>query len=119
MGDYLNLGSDGNAGPMTVNSAPGRVFGTAFRPSTARPVLCLYTCRIIGGTSARGHIEFRSDSANPPTTVRCRFGFGDLAMTCETVLPYIVPPGHFVRLVTVDDTGAVTYLLTDQTEIVL
>ncbi len=115
-------GVTGPAGLGTITpSTPTRVLGTAFQPSATKAVRVAYTVRtrvtnpLLAGTS-RAEVKLLSDAANPPTTERARAaadsGVGlavAIALTTsnETLLAYIVPPGHYVRLVsTVSGTGS-------------
>ncbi len=98
-----------------------RAIGTAFQPSTTKPTLVSYSAKtqvtnpLLAGTST-ATLVLLSDAANPPTTERARVeassGVGvsvTLALTTTNTAPltYIVPPGHYVRLVsTVVGTGA-------------
>lgn len=69
-------------------------------------------------------MELRSDSASPPTTVRCqvRNAMNALALVggvldeADFILTYLVPPAHWVRLVA---TGTGTSTLVRQTEVLL
>lgn len=101
-------------------STPTRVFGTAFQPSATKPVRACYSVKtqvtnpaVTGVSTAT--VTFLSDANNPPTTERARaeatssvglsVGF---ALTTSNTAPicYIVPVGHYVRLVsTVSGTG--------------
>lgn len=115
-------GPTGPAGLGTVTpSTPARVIGTAFQPNASKAVKCSYTVRtqvtnpLLVGTS-RAEVKLLSDASNPPMTERARVaaesGVGitvTIALTTanEASLDYIVPPGHYVRLVsTVTGTGA-------------
>ena len=110
-------------------STPTRTIGTAFQPSTTQPVAVSYGLRVVstititGGQA--GRIELRSDSSNPPTTVRGRVAGGAtgtavvglaLTDTAEDTISYIVPTGHFVLLQSVNETGTPTYSITSQVE---
>lgn len=110
-------------------ATPARSFGTAFCPSSTRPVMGYYSVRIestfslSGGES--GRVELLSDTSNPPTTVRARMAGGatgtavsglSMVDTAEGVLSYLVPAGHCVLIRTVDETGTPTYTLTTQAE---
>lgn len=118
MGEFLNLGSDGNAAPMTVSS-PARAVDTNFVPNTQRPVLCIYSFRVTGAAGGTGHIELRADFFSPPTTVRARAGGGNVVATWEETIVFLAPPGWTVRIATVIDAGAPAFLLLTATEIVL
>lgn len=123
-------GATGPAGLGTVTpSTPTRALGTAFQPSTTKAVFCSYSIKttvtnplLIGTSTAM--VQLFSDAANPPTTERCRAAAESsvgvtvtLALTTANSAPltYIVPPGHYVRLVsTVAGTG--TTAIVSQTE---
>lgn len=119
--DNLNLGSSGNAAPMTSLNGPGRSLGSAFQPSLARPVLCMYSVRITsGGAGSRARVELRSDNvANPPVTVQQQVVSGDFSGTSGGVLVWLCPPGWRVNLVVVNEAGAPTVTLDRQTETTL
>lgn len=112
---------------FTPNSAPGRTLNSNFQPNTGRPVLVIYTPRIVNGNNVEGRVELRSDSSATPTTVRCSIDLltnstgllvgGNSAM--NGVLTYLVPIGDFVSLTTVNVSGTPTFSLATQTEIPL
>lgn len=123
---------DGVWPPNFSISTPTRAIGTAFQPSTTRPVLVSYSARVAstlnvsGGAS--GRIELRCDASNPPTTVRKRVAGGltgtvvaGIAVTdiAEGDMSVLVPPGHYVLLQSVNEIGTPTYSLLAQSEIVL
>jgi hypothetical protein len=97
----------------------------AFQPSATRATLVSYSARtqvtnpLIAGTST-AMITLLSDASNPPTTERCRVAAESnvgitvtLALTTSNTAPltYIVPAGHYVRLVsTVTGTGATSII---------
>lgn len=115
---------------FTPNSSPGRALNSAFQPSTSRPALVMYTVRVAGAATANltgGRVELRSDSANPPTTLRCQ-GRSQWKVTgalttmldeYDAVLTYLVPANDFVELVSTTENGAPTFTLIAQTEIIL
>lgn len=104
----------GAAGLGTVTpSTPARVLGTAFQPNTAKACLVSYTLKtqvanpIVIGTSV-STIQLLSDSAATPTTERGRVeATSGVAISVNIVLTtsntatltYMVPAGHYVRLV--------------------
>lgn len=117
-----------NATPTT----PARTLNTNFTPSVDRPTLCIYSCEIGGQTTLLsgddGAIELRSDTAVTPTTVRCSMRnrvFQALGVTVGTqstvrsVLVYLCPPGHNMRLVSIVNVAAPTFAIIHQTEITL
>jgi len=117
-------GTNGTAGPPGLGAVtptvPARVFGAAFQPSTTKAVFVSYSVKTqvtnpaIAGASV-ATVTLLSDANNPPTTERARdeavssVGLAvSLALTTSNTAPlsYIVPPGHYVRLVsTVTGTG--------------
>lgn len=118
--------------PIVLPSAittPARPLGVAFQPNVGRSTLAYYSVRIeseltlAGG--ARGRVELLSDAADPPTTIRARVAGGvtgtvvlgvDITDYVEAPLTYLVPPGHFVLLQSVDEVGTPIYTITTQTE---
>jgi hypothetical protein len=109
-----STGATGPAGLGTVTpSTPARALGTAFQPNASKAVLCAYGIRTqvtnpaIAGTS-RAEVKLFSDANNPPTTERARaaadstvglvVGFA-LTTANEATISYLVPAGHYVRLV--------------------
>jgi len=113
-------------------SYPARAFNTTFQPSTTRPTLCIYSIRIVAdltlGGAESGRVELVSDAAAPPVTVQCRMAHGlagtlvlgvTITSSMESVLVYLVPAGHNVRLNTINETTAPTYTLVRATEIAL
>lgn len=123
----------GDPGLGTVTPAtPTRVLGTAFRPSTTKATLCIYSVKtqvtnpLLTGTST-SVVQLLSDSNATPTTERCR-GAADsgvgvavaVAITTAntSVLAYVVPAGDYVRLVA-SGTGTHAETLVTQTEIAL
>jgi hypothetical protein len=112
----------GPAGFSTVTpSTPTRVLGTAFQPHATKAVLTSYSAKtqvtnpLLAGAST-ATVTLLSDAANPPTTERARVeavssvGLAvSLALTTANTAPltYLVPAGHYVRLVsTVTGTGS-------------
>lgn len=129
-------GKDGLAGPPGLGtvtpSTPVRVLGTAFQPHATKAVFVSYSVKTqvtnpaLAGASV-ATVTLLSDVNNPPTTERARdeatssVGLAvSIALTTSNTAPlsYIVPPGHFVRLVsTITGTGSTS--LVSQTEEVL
>lgn len=117
-------GKDGATGPAglgaVVPATPIRVLGTPFQPSATKAVLVSYSVRtvvtnpLLAGTSTAS-VVLLSDANNPPTTERCRVAADSsvglavsIALTTSNTaaLTYLVPAGHYVRLVsTVTGTG--------------
>lgn len=127
-----NPGAQGPAGLpnlTSVSSTPGRALNTTFQPHATRPTQVSYaasiSCTVSLGGSVTGTVELRSDANNPPTTVRARtslthalglgVGVGSTVANTDN-LSFMVPPGHFVRLVT---SGTASIALVDQTEVVM
>ncbi len=113
-----------------VSPSPTRDLNTVFQPSATRPTLGIYsidiTCSLTGGVGAAGAIQLLSDSANPPTTIRCEFfldtggnlGAGEeVTNIVEGLLMYLVPQGDFVSLTTVPIAGGPTFAFDFATEI--
>ena len=82
----------------------------------------IYSVTIATDDGEVGTVELRSDTSSPPTTVRCsaqnNFSVSGVlgvtgTSTVRSVLVYVVPPGHNVRLVT---SGTATFTLANQTE---
>lgn len=125
-----STGAQGPAGFSTVTpSTPSRTIGTAFQPSATNAVFCLYsiqiacTASLTGGQA--GQVQLLSDASNPPTTVRATIAnqntssltIGLTVVNNQTAtLPYLVPIGHYVKLVSTNTTGTPTYTMVAQTE---
>lgn len=133
-GSAGSVGPQGPAGFSTVtpNSSPGRSLNTVFQPSTTNAVAVFYDVDVTAGLSlsggTTGRVQLLSDASNPPTTIRRNMGNGNsgaltiglsLNQLVTMGLSYIVPIGHFVKLVTVNTTGTPTFSLAAQTEEVL
>jgi hypothetical protein len=105
-------------------STPTRALDTAFQISTSNAYMVFYTISIsVTSTllgSQAGAVELRSDSAATPTTARSKVSntLSGVAATNtkEAVLCYLVPAGHYVKLVS---SGAGTLSITSQTEVKL
>lgn len=113
-------------------STPSRSIGSAFQPSTTQPTYVSYALRVVSSITLSGgqagRIELRSDSSNPPSTVRGRVAGGatgtvvvgvSMSDTAEGTISYIVPAGHYVLLQSVNETGTPTYSINSQVEIPL
>lgn len=114
---------------VVTPSTPSRAIGTAFQPSATKAVKCSYSVKtqvtnpLIAGSST-AMVTLLSDAANPPTTERCRVAAESsvalavaIAITTSNTAPldYIVPAGHYVKLVsTVTGTAATSII--SQTE---
>lgn len=123
-------GPKGDPGPTGPAGAPGlvsvvpsvttRALGTAFQPSATKATFVSYSVKtsvtnpLLVGTST-ATVTLLSDAATTPTTERARVeassGVGvsvTLALTTSNTaqLSYVVPAGHWVRLVSsVSGTG--------------
>lgn len=129
-GSTGNTGATGPAGLGTVTpSTPSRVLNSAFQPNAAKVTQCSYsvftsvTNPLLAGSSTASCILL-SDAANPPTTERCRTTLASaVALTVgvqitnsQTIpLDYIVPPGHYVKLLSAT-TGTASTSIASQTE---
>lgn len=136
-GSTGSTGSTGAAGAgfgTITQSSPTRILGTAFQPSTSAPTLVCYSARIVSSLSLvisagqAARVEFLSDAANPPTTIRCRVAGGltgtavvglTMVSTAEGTLVYLMPTSHFGLLRTINETGTPTVSLTTQSEEIL
>jgi hypothetical protein len=99
---------------------PARALDTTFTPDTGKFVLCIYTIQLVCAAGQTETVELRSDSASPPTAVRCSAslsvtGSGD-SDTIHQVLMYLCPEGDNVRLVS---SGTGTPTIAHQTEIAI
>lgn len=115
-------GAAGPAGPALATPAVStRTLGVAFQPHATKPVFVSYSVKtqvtnpLLAGAST-ATVTLLSDAANPPTTERARdeasssVGLAvSVALTTSNTAPltYIVPAGHYVKLVsTVVGTGS-------------
>ena len=123
-----STGATGSGAGFTVTpiTPAGRQLDVPFMPSPTNNVLCIYTlefnCTATPGPIGQDIIiQLQSDAAPLPTTARCsaRLDFigtsGDLLRNRQ-ILSYIVPPGHFVVLATVQNIGGGSVLIVHQTE---
>lgn len=128
------MGSQGPTGPAgfgTVTpSTPARALGTAFQPNASKATFVSYSAQcsvtnplIAGASSAT--VTLLSDAVNPPTTERARVvATSSVALAVAVAitqvntapLSYIVPPGHYVRLVSTTSGTASTALLSQVEE---
>ncbi len=101
-------------------STPARVIGTAWRPSTTKYTLVQITLQLVATHGQDGTVELRSDAASTPTTARAstRLAVTDAAAgaTMCQQLSYLVPPGHYVKLVA---AGTGTPTIVNQVETAL
>lgn len=121
-------GPSGSIGTVTP-AVSTRALDTVFQPSTTKSVLASYSIvlsvtnpLLAGSSSAR--VVLLSDAANPPTTERCRAEATSsvalaVAIAITTVntypLTYLVPTGHYVKLVSTV-SGTATKSIASQTE---
>lgn len=88
---------------VAAPSTPSRALDAAFQPNANGHVLCGYTIQHVCAHGNDGTVQLLSDAANPPTILRglSRAALTDDAasMTVAHQLTYIVPPGHYVKLV--------------------
>lgn len=114
--------------PVTPSTST-RAIGTAFQPSATKATLCSYSVKtqvtnpLIAGAST-ATVTLLSDANNPPTTERGRVAAESsvgvavaIAITTSNTAPltYIVPAGHYVRLVSTT-TGTATTSIISQVE---
>lgn len=117
---------------IATPSTPTRVLGTAFQPSLTNSVFCSYTVRIVTtatiGGGQDGQVQLKSDATATPTTVRCQARNGQVVTlaialqsinTQDSVVSYICPAGHYVNLVSTNNTGTPTISIVAQTEVTL
>lgn len=94
--------------------------GSVFQPSAAHATFVSYTIQQVATHGQDGTVKLLSDAANPPTTERdeCRLAVIDdvASVTVCKSLVYIVPAGHYVKLVA---AGTGTPTITQQSETVL
>lgn len=121
-------GPSGSIGTVTP-AVSTRALDTVFQPSTTKSVLASYSIALsvtnpllAGSSSAR--VVLLSDASNPPTTERCRAEATSsvalavaIAITTGNTYPltYLVPPGHYVKLVSTS-SGTATKSIASQTE---
>lgn len=132
-GSTGTTGAQGPAGFSTITpSTPSRTIGTAFQPSATNAVFCLYSIQIACTASVSGgqtgQVQLLSDASNPPTTVRATLvnqntstlTIGLTVVNNQTsILSYLVPIGHYIKLVSTNTTGTPSYTMVSQTEAVL
>lgn len=123
IGDVTGLQAalDAKLGTAVTPVVTTRALNTTFQPHATKATRVSYSARtqvtnplLIGSSIAT--VTLLSDAANPPTTERCRVSAESavglavsIALTTVNVAPltYLVPAGHYVRLVsTVTGTGA-------------
>ncbi len=101
-------------------TTPACSLNAAFQPSASGFTMAMYTIQHVAAHGNDGTVTLLSDAANPPTTARCstRLAVTDdaAAVTSCQQLFYIVPPGHYVKLVS---AGTGTPTIANQTEAVI
>lgn len=104
-------------------AATSRALNTPFAPSATKHTLVMYTLNIDCDNDETATCELRSDAVSTPTTVRASAhlapsdpGAATPKVVVRQQLVYVVPPTHFVSLVT-SGTGVVT--IAHQTEMVI
>jgi hypothetical protein len=109
-----------NATAPSAPTQPSRVIGTAYQPSTTNAVMVAVTIELVGTAGQDGNVSLKSDSASTPTTerasARLAVGSGGPSITVRQQLCYIVPAGHYVKLVA---GGTGTQTVIDVVETVL
>ncbi len=101
-------------GPVITTRAAD---SSVFQPNANKASFCSYTIQQVAAHGNDGTVKLLSDAVNPPTTERdqCRLAVTDDAAgvtICKT-LRYIVPAGHYVKLVA---AGTGTPTITQQFE---
>jgi hypothetical protein len=104
-----------------------RSLGSAFTPSTTRPVLGHWSVRVTCGgmLSCAGRIELLSDGAGTPTTVRarCAAGASTIAVAVgslgECAITWLANPGDQVLLQLVTESGTPSGAVTTVAEQVM
>lgn len=113
---------------------PNRASGAVFQPSLTKGTMVFYTVQISCASDQTGpqagKIELFCDAQNPPQTIVARFAhkasftnsglatFTDLSIN-EGTLCYLVPPGHFIKIVATQIQGTPSLTLTGQREVTL
>jgi hypothetical protein len=131
---YLSQG-DWNTFNSKVNSVscsestPSRTLNASFMPSSTNATYCVYTisisCSLSLTSGQTGSVALYSDANSSPSTLRARVtntNTGTLAVglnlvnSQESVLSYLVPAGHYVKLVS---SGTATISITYQSEVAI
>lgn len=123
MGPQGPQGKEGDLHVATKTPAPPRVIGTAFQPNIDRPCAVYYTAELIANLSLTvlaptSKLQLFCDAFNPPTTlcaeVQLSPSLGVSGLLGATLaigqkqrflVNYIVPAGHWVRLVQTNTNG--------------
>lgn len=116
-------GKEGDLKVATKTPAPPRVIGTAFQPNANRPCAVYYTAELTANLSLTvlaptSKLQLFCDASNPPTTlcaeVQLSPSLGVSGLLGATLaigqkqrflVNYIVPAGHWVRLVQTNTNG--------------
>ncbi len=100
---------------------PTRSLNVAFQPSLTRYTLVGYTIQQVQAEGNDGSVELRCDAVATPTTSRCSArcavasdGAATPAVTTRTQLVFLVPPAHYVKLVS---AGSGTPTVIEQFEV--
>lgn len=116
-------GKEGDLKVATKTPSPPRAIGTAFQPNANRPCAVYYTAELTANLSLTvlsptSKLQLFCDAANPPTTlcaeVQLSPSLGVSGLLGATLaigqkqrflVNYIVPAGHWVRLVQTNTNG--------------
>lgn len=114
-----------------ATSTPSRALNSAgFQPSVTKRTLVSYSLRITCTAALLapqdGKVELMSDENSTPTTVRATVqnrnsvSISLTAINEQTgIMTYIVPPGHYVRLISTQTVGTPSFSIISQTEQIL
>lgn len=119
--------------PTVASATPARTLNSAgFQPSTTKAVWVTYSVRITCSASLSGNqdgkVELMCDANATPTTVRATVQNRNsvaiaIALTIvneqTAQLSYLVPAGHYVRLISTQTTGSPTITLINQAEVTI
>lgn len=116
---------------LPIVRTPSRTLNSAgFQPNPLRPCLVSYSVRIQSALSVAGGqaglVQLLSDENSTPTTVRAEVRGSQtgtvsagLAINDDSgaALEYMVPAGHYVKIIDSGITGSPTFTIAQQTEI--
>jgi hypothetical protein len=109
--------SDQGSKHILPATPPTHALGDVFAPSVDHATFVAYTIQFVSTHGQDGTVKLLSDAVNPPTTERAeaRLAITDDAanVTMCAQLSYVVPAGHFVKLVA---AGTGTSTITQQVE---
>lgn len=123
MGPQGPQGIEGDIHASPKTPAPPRSIGTSFQPNQTRPCAVYYTAELTANLSLTvlsptSKLQLMCDANNPPTTVCSEvqlspsLGVGGLIGATLAIgqkqrflVSYIVPAGHWVRLVQTNTNG--------------